>query len=65
MAAIVRVKRSRSDNRANTIVVSCKRAKLDKGFVVDEKDDVQGVFKFAATVDKRVKQKISKLWAII
>ena len=51
MAAIVRVKRSRNENPANTIVVSCKKAKLDHRAVSDKQNDLRGVFKFAATLD--------------
>ena len=51
MAAIVRVKRSRVEEPADTLFMLCKRSKLE-GTVEDE--EVKSVFKFAGTVNAKV-----------
>ena len=57
MAAIVRVKRRRSDDPADSIVFSSKRRQLDESNVTgsgDKCESVKSQFKFAGTVGKKV-----------
>lgn len=58
MAAILRVKRSRTDDPADSLVISSKRYKIDSasdGASVCAPDRVDKIFKFAGTVEKKVR----------
>ena len=57
MAAILRVKRRRNEDPADTLVVSSKKFKESaesEGACAKEADVVDSVFKFAGTVNKKV-----------
>lgn len=57
MAAIVRVKRSRVEEPADTLFMLCKRIKLEGA---DEGEEVKSVFKFAGTVNAKVFREYEK-----
>ena len=57
MAAVVRVKRRRSDDPADSIVFSSKRRQLDESNLTgsgDKCESFKSQFKFAGTVGKKV-----------
>ena len=57
MAAILRVKRRRDDDPADSFVISTKRLKESinqEGASATDTSSVNNVFKFAGTVDKKV-----------
>ncbi len=53
MAAILRVKRRRDEEAADSLVLLCKKQKLDDGATPDA-NNVQTVFKFAGTLSDKV-----------
>ena len=59
MAAIVRVKRRRDEDPANSIILKCKKAKQsfsEEQSSSEESNAVDSVFKFAGTLPERVRK---------
>ena len=61
MAAIVRIKRRRDQDPAESLLISCKRKKLDEA----ETPLIQNVFKFAGTVSSSVCKWLSDTLSVL